>query len=104
MTQSPSADPRPAGRRRPWRVWLAVGLAILLTPFVLAVGVLGTLWARADISTAGTVAFTRPLAIPPLANSYLDANGRRVFDLRLQAGTTDFGLDRPTATWGINGS
>jgi suppressor of ftsI len=104
MTQSPSADPRPAGRRRPWRVWLAVGLAILFTPFVLAVGVLGTLWARADISTAGTVAFTRPLVIPPLATSHLDANGRRVFDLRLQAGTTDFGLDRPTATWGINGS
>jgi FtsP/CotA-like multicopper oxidase with cupredoxin domain len=48
--------------------------------------------------------FSRPLAIPPLAESTVDADGRRVFDLRLQRGRTDFGLGRPTDTWGVNGS
>ena len=47
-------------------------------------------------TTAGQVDFSRPLAIPPLAESTVDADGRRVFDLRLQTGRTDFGLGRPT--------
>lgn len=61
-------------------------------------------WASTVRGTWGRVDFTRPLAVPPLAESRLDGD-RRVFDLRLQAGRTDFGPDLGTVeTWGINGT
>jgi blue copper oxidase len=46
--------------------------------------------------------FTNPLAIPPLAPSELDADGRRVFELTAAQGQHDFGAGR-TDTWGFNG-
>lgn len=91
---------RPGGRRRPW---LALGVALITLP-ALAAAAVGVLWARADVDTAGEIAFVRPLAIPPLADSRLDAEGRRVFELRLQAGRTDFGTGGSATTWGVNGS
>jgi len=63
----------------------------------------GWMWSRTAISTVGDVDFTRPLAIPPLAASHVDEQGRRVFDLRAAAGTTDFGRGGPTRTWGYSG-
>lgn len=60
-------------------------------------------WARLPIDTVGEVGFTRPLAIPPLAQSRQE-DGRRVFTLRAGAGTTDFGAGGATETWGFNGS
>jgi blue copper oxidase len=61
-------------------------------------------WSRADLDTAGQVDFRNALAVPPLAGSRIDGEGRRVFDLRAQEGSTDFGGDRPAArTWGFNG-
>jgi len=85
------------------KVLLLVMVAVLAIPGLLA-GALVAAWVRADVSTAGEVDFVRPLAIPPLAQSTIDPSGRRVFDLRLRSGTTDFGLGRPSGTWGINGS
>ena len=44
------------------------------------------------------------LRIPPLAESRVEADGTRVFEIAAQAGTTDFGGGSTTPTWGYNGS
>ncbi|MFE6966504.1 multicopper oxidase family protein [Agromyces sp. NPDC057679] len=56
------------------------------------------------VSTVGEVDFDRPLAIPPLAESTVDADGTRVFALDAQAGTTEFEPGEPSETWGFNGA
>ena len=56
------------------------------------------------ISTVGDVEFDRPLAIPPLAESTVDADGTRVFALDARAGTTEFEPGVASETWGFNGS
>ena len=71
-------------------------------------------WNRGQVDTIGQVDFTNRLAIPPLAPSHMDDQGRRVFDLRAQAGRHCFGAARQpnikhcgagheAATWGFNG-
>jgi FtsP/CotA-like multicopper oxidase with cupredoxin domain len=55
------------------------------------------------VDTVGRVAFDRPLAVPPLAPSHRDGQGRRVFDLTAQTGQREFLAGRTTATWGLNG-
>lgn len=60
------------------------------------------LWDRMALSTADKIEFVNPLAVPPLAESRLDADGRRVFDLTARPGHHDFGAG-PVATWGFNG-
>jgi hypothetical protein len=54
-------------------------------------------WSRADLDTAGEVDFRNALAVPPLADSRIDREGRRVFDLRAQEGRTDLGRVSPPA-------
>ncbi|MFO7690819.1 MAG: multicopper oxidase domain-containing protein, partial [Cryobacterium sp.] len=56
------------------------------------------------ISTVGAVAFQTPLGIPPLAESTLDSNGDRVFELTAEEGSSEFTSGVQTATWGYNGS
>lgn len=56
------------------------------------------------VSTVGKVDFDAQLAIPPLAESTVDADGTRVFSLDAQAGSTEFEPGEPSATWGFNGS
>lgn len=58
----------------------------------------------APVSTVGKVSFETPLAIPPLAESSVDADGTRVFHLDAQAGSTEFTPGVPSDTWGFNGS
>ena len=53
------------------------------------------------IDTVGHVEFNAPLAIPPLADSSLDASGNRVFDLTAQQGVSHFLPGKDTATWGF---
>ncbi|WP_233604203.1 multicopper oxidase family protein [Micromonospora sp. HM5-17] len=60
-------------------------------------------WTRYVVDTTGEVSFVNRLAIPPLAESRIDARGRRVFDLRAQSGHRDFGQGGSTLTWGYNG-
>ena len=61
-------------------------------------------WRGITVDTVGAVDFTRPLAVPPLAPSRLDGQGRRVFELRAATGQRDFGIGGgPTATLGFNG-
>ncbi len=52
--------------------------------------------------TVGQVAFDNELAIPPLADSTVDEQGRRVFELTAQEGETSFG-GGTESTWGFNG-
>ncbi|MEU8000920.1 multicopper oxidase domain-containing protein [Catellatospora sp. NPDC049111] len=82
------------------RVLAVVGVVVLLLCTVCA-GAGVWLWNSQVISTADAVDFTRPLAVPPLAPSRMES-GRRVFDLKAQAGTHDFGHGQ-TPTWGFNG-
>jgi FtsP/CotA-like multicopper oxidase with cupredoxin domain len=55
------------------------------------------------VNTVGQVDFNNPLRIPAVAPSRVDDEGRRVFDLRAQVGTRDFGKGALTHTWGFNG-
>ncbi len=47
--------------------------------------------------------FDQELAIPPLADSVVDEDGTRVFQLTAQAGSTSFRAGVETETWGFNG-
>lgn len=67
-------------------------------------GGFGALWATTQVDTVGRVAFRRPLAIPPLAESELDGEGRRVFRLAARAGTSELLPGTRSRTWGYNGS
>ncbi|WP_051178561.1 multicopper oxidase family protein [Nocardia concava] len=57
---------------------------------------------RTDIPAAAPG--TRPLPIPPLADSHVDAAGVRHFTLTAQAGHTEILPGTSTPTWGFNGS
>jgi FtsP/CotA-like multicopper oxidase with cupredoxin domain len=86
---------------RVWRrllIFGGVGVVLLGGGAGAAVGVA---WNRAVTNTAGKVDFTNPLAIPPLAPSTVDGEGRRVFELTAQEGSHDFGSGTPTPTWGF---
>lgn len=89
----------------PSRVAIAARLAVLAVIAVsaFAVVVLVMAWSSAVEDTSGAVEFTNPLQVPPLAESRLDPNGTRVFDLAMQAGTADLGHGPRTRTWGVNG-
>ena len=89
--------------RRLIRIVLAMaGVLVLLAA---AAGVaLAVLYGNADVDTTGKVDFTRPLKIPPLAESHVDDEGRRVFDLTARRGRTELRDGVATETYGINGS
>lgn len=54
--------------------------------------------------TTGALDFSTQLAIPPLAEAEVDANGTRVFKLTAQAGSSTFQANVTTPTWGYNGA
>ncbi|HET8953054.1 MAG TPA: multicopper oxidase domain-containing protein [Solirubrobacteraceae bacterium] len=83
----------------------ALPAALILTAIAaLAAAIAGLrLYDRARTDTTGTLAFERPLRIPPLLEPRADASGRKVFDLRLQTGTTELSHGRAAQTWGVNG-
>jgi FtsP/CotA-like multicopper oxidase with cupredoxin domain len=68
------------------------------------VGVGTWLYSRADISTVGHLDFANPLKIPPVLEPDTDAQGRKVFRLDLQPGTSELIPGTTTETWGANGS
>ncbi|GEM34831.1 multicopper oxidase [Nocardia neocaledoniensis NBRC 108232] len=78
--------------------------AFVLTLVCAIAGLVTWSWSTADVSTVGTTEFTRPLAVPPLAPSTVEADGTRVFDLDMRTGTTEFEPGTATETWGFNGS
>jgi blue copper oxidase len=83
---------------------LLVGASVACLAAVIAfVGAGAWLWASAAQDTLGRVHFLVPLRIPPLADSEVDAAGRRVFDLTVQQGTSRIVPEASTRTWGVNG-
>jgi suppressor of ftsI len=88
--------------RRPVATILSIGAVALLGIGSLATlagcGVLG----GGTISTIGKVSFIHPLAIPPLAEGTMDAQGRKVFDLTAQNGTSHFLAGKSTPTSGFS--
>lgn len=101
-TAVPPVDDSAAPRRRRSRFAIVIGVVVVL---LLAgiVTVVTVAYSRAAVNTVGDVEFTRPLAVPPLAESRVE-DGVRVFDLDLQEGESDFGQGASTPTIGINGA
>jgi FtsP/CotA-like multicopper oxidase with cupredoxin domain len=83
---------------------LIISLSVLLVCCGGAVALGTWVFSRTATDTFGKVDFANPLAIPPLAPSHVDAQGRRVFDLVAGQGTHDFGSGHTATTWGFNGS
>ena len=67
-------------------------------------GLAAWLWSQADMSNLGQLGFANQLKIPPLLEPRQDGAGRKVFDLRLQQGTSELLAGKPTQSWGANGS
>jgi len=84
-------------------------LTIIVVGFLVMAGGLvavgAWVWTSARVNTIGEVEFTNPLAIPPLAPSHVDEQGRRVFDLEARPGRHNFtnGEGEGAPTWGFNG-
>lgn len=99
-----SAPHAPAPRPRS-RVWKIVRRILLVIAILLVVGFgfVAYAWSTAPVDTVGEVPFEQPLAIPPLASSDVDDEGRRVFDLTAQQGSTELEPGTSTDTWGFNG-
>jgi blue copper oxidase len=95
-----TAKPRRISRR----TVLKAGLVGVPATAVVAGGGVGWWWASSDLNTFGEVEFGRSLTIPPLADSHLDGEGRRVFELTAQAGTTELRPGIVSDTWGFNGT
>lgn len=66
-------------------------------------GVVAVVWFTAPVDTVGKIDFQESLKIPPLAESEIDAEGRRVFDLTAQAGSAELMRGKSSDTWGFNG-
>src|SRR5690606_4093937 len=99
MPASPLSSPRLLRRPRATLVATAV-TAVTAAGAALALAGCGVLGGGV-ISTIGEVEFDTPLAIPPLASSTIDAQGRRVFELTAHQASTDFLPGGATTTWGF---
>lgn len=106
-SDDPTAAPR-RGRDRRWRRKFTLGLVCLLTvgtgSVALATGLRGHDRLGDALGPAASTRFDNALQIPPLAPSRVDSQGRRVFDLTAQTGTTELVPGRRSPTWGVNGS
>src|SRR3990170_1257595 len=92
--------PRP---HRRWARWLLL-VASVGTVAVVGAVVFGTwMYSRARVDTLGDLSFEQPLHIPPVLEPVIDDEGRRVFGLELQEGTTELLPGTESATWGANG-
>ncbi len=97
------APPRARRRFRPLRWLLGLFTLFLLLVAGIAAAVVWA-WVSVPVDTVGEVEFAQRLRIPPLAESHVDADGRRVFELTAQAGQTRLLPGTTTETWGFNGS
>ncbi|MFK4728446.1 multicopper oxidase domain-containing protein [Agromyces mediolanus] len=104
MLGTSTRPPRPSPLRRP-RATLASGLTALAAGGLVALAFAGCgIVTPGPVSTLDRIDFDRPLVIPPLAESTVDADGIRVFSLTAQAGATEFEPGVPSETWGFNGA
>jgi blue copper oxidase len=104
VTPPPVRPGRPPRRRR-LLVRLMAGVSALAVLAVVGlVGLAAWFWSRAEQSNVGQLGFANQLRIPPLAEPRVDADGRKVFDLRLQRGSGELLAGRAAETWGVNGA
>src|SRR5918995_4879340 len=82
---------------------IAMGLSALCAAALISCGPLDEL-NGGKVDTVGQVPFENRLAVPPLADSKIDADGRRVFRLTAEPGEREFRPGEKTDTWGFNGS
>ncbi|WP_067841919.1 multicopper oxidase family protein [Nocardia lijiangensis] len=90
-------------RPRRWRrlfLVLAATLAVLLAAVS---GCVSWVYVDAVVSTVGSTDFRNELAVPPLAESHLEPDGTRLFELDMRAGSREFRPGQVTETWGFNG-
>ncbi|WP_175583235.1 multicopper oxidase family protein [Nocardia cyriacigeorgica] len=85
------------------RLIVVAASALMVAALAVLIGVV-VVYQRADVSTVGAVEFTDELPIPPLADSRVEADGTRVFDLEMRAGRAEFRPGQFTDTWGFNGA
>jgi blue copper oxidase len=106
LATSPTRPGRPPAprRRRLLRRLLVGALALGLVGILGLAGLAVWFWSQADMSNVGQLGFVNQLKIPPLLEPHLDGAGRKVFDLQLQQGTSDFLVGKRTQTWGANGA
>src|SRR5215216_1317057 len=106
LATSPTRPGRPPARRRCrlLRRLLFGALALGLVGVMGLAGLAAWFWSQADTSNVGRLSFANQLKIPPLLEPRLDGAGRKVFDLRLQPGTSELLAGKPTQTWGANGA
>src|ERR671919_2555675 len=89
--------PRPPSAGRLWFITALCAVALISCgPFEDFTGT--------KVDTVGHVPFENRLAVPPLADSELDSEGRRVFTLTAESGESEFRPGESTETWGFNGS
>ncbi|WP_433755857.1 multicopper oxidase family protein [Nocardia sp. CA-135398] len=94
-----SSTSRPHRLRRFLLVLAAVTMVVLLS----VGGCVTWVYSSASVSTVGSAEFDNELAIPPLAQSRVRADGTRVFELEMRSGQREFRVGQATATWGFNG-
>jgi blue copper oxidase len=105
VATSPTRPARPpTPRRRPLRRLLLGALSLGLVGILGLAGLAAWFWSQAAMSNVGQLGFANQLKIPPLLEPRINGAGRKVFDLRLQAGTSEFVAGKRTETWGANGS
>jgi FtsP/CotA-like multicopper oxidase with cupredoxin domain len=106
LATSPSRPDRsPARRQRRLLRRLVLGtLALGLIAVLGLAGLVAWFWSQADMSNVGQLGFANQLKIPPLLQPRIDGAGRKIFDLRLQQGTSELLAAKPTQTWGANGT
>jgi suppressor of ftsI len=84
---------------------LCGGVAVTVVAVFAGCAMLGPgLLGGGTVDTVGAVDFRAPLAIPPLAESTVDADGTRVFALDARSGKSAFAPGVDTPTWGFNGT
>jgi FtsP/CotA-like multicopper oxidase with cupredoxin domain len=82
------------------RCWTGVAAGLL----AIAVTACSSTSAREPVDTVGRSSFANPLAIPPLAESKVGADGVRTFELEARRGEHEFVPGTTTPTMGYNGA
>ncbi len=98
-------NPEPT-RRRARRVFRKLLLLVLVitVPLVVAVVITFTVaYNDADHTNVGQLSFDNPVAVPPVLEPRVDADGRKHFDLDLRTGERELLPGKRTETWGVNG-
>lgn len=87
--------------RRP-KALLATIASLLAGTVAVTAALTGCVGNAPAVSTVGRVDFSAPLSIPPLAESRVEPDGTRVFELTAEAGTSEFRDGVSTPTWGFS--